>query len=119
MVNVCLVFNLLNTQGRGQHDSSRQSKRGESPLCHGDGDGDICRKPRASRRKFLENGARSAAAGVGFTAVSNTRRHVARLAGGIGWGFGRAEGVQSAEAFGGPSKPLSRCECARRITLLS
>lgn len=68
----------------------------------------------ASRRNFLENGARSAVGGMGFAVVSSSGRRVAEAAAGafftgaVGWELGKAEGVQSAKAFGGPSRPLNR-----------
>ncbi|CAM9455768.1 unnamed protein product [Ectocarpus sp. 12 AP-2014] len=69
-----------------------------------------------SRRNLLENAKRTALGiglagpmqGTGLRRASAVRTVGAVAAGSWGLGLGR-EGVRSAEAFGGPSRPLSRC----------
>lgn len=51
---------------------------------------------------------------MGFSVVFSAGRRVAEatagsfFTGAVGWGLGKAEGVQYAKAFGGPSRPLNR-----------
>lgn len=73
-----------------------------------------------SRRNLLENARAAAAAALGIGVVGPTREAALRGAAGramgtgvpvaVGcWGVGLGQGgVRSAEAFGGPSRPLSR-----------
>eukprot|EP00904_Undaria_pinnatifida_P000980 jgi/Undpi1/10883/HiC_scaffold_3.g01409.m1 len=73
------------------------------------------RQPSLSREKLLEIGARVVASTLGVGVGSGG---ASRVAGGLlagvpvavgGWGVGLGQCVQSAEAFGGPSRPLNRC----------
>lgn len=87
------------------------------------------RRPLLSRKKLLENGGRLAASTLGFGTWSRGTSRVAGLLAGVpvasgGWGVGLGPGVQSAEAFGGPSRPLNRYGgparfCSSRTSLYS
>lgn len=71
------------------------------------------RQPLLSRKTLLENAARVGASVLGVGVGSGGASRVAGLLAGVpiaagGWGVGLGQGVQSAEAFGGPRRPLNR-----------
>ena len=82
------------------------------------------RQSLLSRKKLLENGARVVASSLGVGLGSGGASHVAGLLAGVpvvagGWGLGFGQGVQPAEAFGGPSRPLNRYGGPARFCLKS
>lgn len=73
-----------------------------------------------SRRCLLEKGVRATAATLAFASRPSGGATTATTGGvragvtaaaiaGRGWGLGLGEGVHSAQAFGGPGRPLNRC----------
>lgn len=67
-----------------------------------------------SRTKLLKSGARAAVAALGAGLAPGGAWRGSGLAAGVpvaagGWGLGLGKGVHSAQAFGGPSRPLNRC----------
>lgn len=82
------------------------------------------RQPLLSRKKWLENGARVVTSTLGVGAGLGGASRVAGLLAGVPvaagvWGVGLGQGVQSAEAFGGPSRPLNRYGCLSQGVFLA